>query len=100
MVGRRVQSVQSQGEEQYCFVDEQQILSPLLLDAMRLFLVGQPRANCSYVTGTFRRRGLGVPQRNAFRYRPNPTVVLGRRVNDKVIEDVHDLVSWWVYRLI
>jgi len=27
-------------------------------------------------------------------------VVLGRRVNDKVIEDVHDLVSWWVYRLI
>lgn len=34
-----------------------------------------------------------------FRYRLNPTVVLGRGVNDKVIEDVHDLVSWWVYRL-
>jgi hypothetical protein len=64
---------------------------------MWLFLVGQPQANWSYVTGTCRTLGLGVPQGNAFRYLLKPTLVLGRRVNDKVIQDVHDLVSWWGY---
>jgi hypothetical protein len=43
--------------------------------------------------------GLAFPNENAFRYRPKPTVVLGRRVNDKVIEDVHDWYLGGVYRL-
>jgi hypothetical protein len=73
------------------------MVSPLLLDSMRLFvLVGEPQAKIGRTPPE--RLGLGIPTKSKFRYRPNPRVVLGK-VSDKVIEGIHDWVSLRVYHL-